>query len=110
MITIEKYSPERHEHTCELSVLEEQSQFTVADVGEMLTRLEPTELPHLILADDDVVGFFLFDAAYSEKYDFARKQLRRTCFAGGSRSSRQRHRQASHSTVCRFRQTPLSRV
>ncbi|MCS0402581.1 GNAT family N-acetyltransferase [Vibrio diabolicus] len=73
MITIEKYSPERHEQTCELSVLEDQSQFTVADVGEMLTRLEPTELPHLILADDDVVGFFLFDAAYSEKYDFCPK-------------------------------------
>ena len=73
MITIEKYSPERHEQTCELSVLEEQSQFTVADVGEMLTRLEPTELPHLILADDDVVGFFLFDAAYSEKYGFCPK-------------------------------------
>lgn len=75
MITIEKYSPERHEQTCELSVLEEQSQFTVADVGEMLTRLEPTELPHLILADDDVVGFFLFDAAYSEKYDFCPKTV-----------------------------------
>lgn len=75
MITIEKYSPERHEQTCELSVLEEQSQFTVADVGEMLTRLEPTELPHLILADDDVVGFFYLMLLTARNTIFARKTV-----------------------------------
>ncbi len=73
MVTIEKYTPERYEQMCELSVLEEQTQFTVADVGDMLKCLEPTELPHLILLEDTVVGCFLFDTGYSDKYDFCPK-------------------------------------
>ncbi len=73
MVTIEKYTPIRHEQVCSLRVLEEQSQFTVGNIGEMLTSLKPTELPHLILADDKVVGFFLFDAGYSDSYDFCPK-------------------------------------
>jgi RimJ/RimL family protein N-acetyltransferase len=70
IVTIEKYTPSRHAQTCELNVRAEQTQFTVSDIGEMLKSLEPTELPHLILADDKVVGFFLFDAGYGKKYDF----------------------------------------
>ncbi|WP_039986045.1 GNAT family N-acetyltransferase [Vibrio owensii] len=70
MITIEKYTPCRHEQTLELQVLEDQIQYTVANIPELLGSLKPTELPHLILEDDRVVGFFLFDAAYSEDYDF----------------------------------------
>lgn len=70
MVTIEKYTPSRYEQVCELSVLEEQSQFTVGDIAAMLASLDTTELPHLILADDTVVGFFLFDTVYSNRYDF----------------------------------------
>ncbi|GLR06591.1 N-acetyltransferase [Vibrio hyugaensis] len=70
MITIEKYTPCRHEQTLELQVLEDQAQFTVENIGKRLESLKPTELPHLILEDDRVVGFFLFDAAYSADYDF----------------------------------------
>ncbi len=70
MITIEKYTPCRHAQTIELQVLEDQAQFTVENIGQRLESLKPTELPHLILEDDRVVGFFLFDAAYSEDYDF----------------------------------------
>ena len=69
MITIEKYTPCRHAQTIELQVLEDQAQFTVENIGKRLESLKPTELPHLILEDDRVVGFFLFDAAYSEDYD-----------------------------------------
>ncbi|MEF1307410.1 GNAT family N-acetyltransferase, partial [Vibrio owensii] len=70
MITIEKYTPCRHEQTLELQVLEDQVQYTVANIPELLESLEPTELAHLILLDDQVVGFFVFDAGYSENYDF----------------------------------------
>ncbi len=70
MITIEKYTPTRHEQVCQLSVYDEQSQFTVGDIGEMIKSVETTELPHLIVADNKVVGFFLFDTGYSNKYDF----------------------------------------
>lgn len=70
MITIEKYTPCRQAQTIELKVLEDQAQFTVENIGKRLESLKPTELPHLILEDDRVVGFFLFDAAYSEGYDF----------------------------------------
>ncbi|MGR5192301.1 GNAT family N-acetyltransferase [Vibrio sp. WZ-1] len=70
MISIEKYTPYRHAQTIELQVLEEQVQFTVDNIGKRLESLKSTELPHLICEDDCVVGFFLFDAAYSEDYDF----------------------------------------
>ncbi|WP_061007645.1 GNAT family N-acetyltransferase [Vibrio sp. CUB2] len=70
MITIEKYTPCRHEQTLELQVLEDQVQYTVANIPELLESLKPTELAHLILLDDQVVGFFVFDAVYSENYDF----------------------------------------
>ncbi len=70
MVTIEKYTPDRYESASALSVLAEQAQFTVADIGEMLNSLKPNELPHLIVLDDQVVGFFVFDTAYSNRYDF----------------------------------------
>ncbi|MBR9786795.1 MAG: GNAT family N-acetyltransferase [Vibrionaceae bacterium] len=70
MVTIEKYTPVRYESVSALSVLEEQSQFTVADIGDMLNSLKSTELPHLIVMDDLVVGFFLFDTDYCDSYDF----------------------------------------
>ncbi len=70
MITIEKYTPCRHEQTLELQVLEDQAQFTVENIGKRLESLKPTELAHLILLDDQVVGFFVFDAGYSENCDF----------------------------------------
>ena len=73
MVTIEKYTPARYESVSKLRVLQEQIQFTVADIGEMLNSLKPNELPHLIVLDDLVVGFFLFDTAYCDSYDFCLK-------------------------------------
>lgn len=70
MITIEKYTPCRYAQAIELQVTEAQAQFTVDNIGEKLASLKPTEQAHLILNDDHAVGFFLFDTAYSEDYDF----------------------------------------
>lgn len=70
MVTIEKLTPARRAEACALSVKEEQGQFTVTDIGECLLTLPKTKMPHLILDNNVVVGFFLLDAGYSNEYKF----------------------------------------
>ncbi len=70
MITIEKLTSARREEACSLSVKAGQEQFTVDNIREFLPTLPETKVPHIILDDDLVVGFFLFDAAYASEYDF----------------------------------------
>lgn len=75
MITIEKYTPCRHAQTIELQVLEDQAQFTVENIGKRLESLKPTELPHLILEDDRVVGFFYLMLRTVKIMTFALKEV-----------------------------------
>ncbi|PNH92181.1 GNAT family N-acetyltransferase [Vibrio diazotrophicus] len=70
MVTIEKYSPIREEEASLLSVLSDQTQFTVSNVPKVVEQLKETEHPHLIIFEDKAVGFFLLDLDYSEKYQF----------------------------------------
>lgn len=70
MVIIEKLTDVRRLEACALSVTEQQGQFTVDNIGEFLPTLPDTKMPHLILDNNVVVGFFVFDSAYSDEYEF----------------------------------------
>ncbi|MBW3694988.1 GNAT family N-acetyltransferase [Vibrio sp. T187] len=70
MLVIEKYSVARESEAAGLSVKPEQAQFTVNDVGQYVAQLSEQEHPHLIIFNQQVVGFFLLDLGYASKYDF----------------------------------------
>lgn len=73
MISIEKYTPLQHDQACALSVFDEQLAYTVSDIGEMLSCVTSDEIPHLIIQDGQVVGFFVMDLGYADHYDFSPK-------------------------------------
>ncbi len=69
-ITIEKYSSDRENEVSELAVKPEQQIFTVGNIKQVIESLNQDEHPHLIIADDKTVGFFLLDCSYSDTYKF----------------------------------------
>ncbi len=71
MISIEKYSVNREHEANLLSVKPEQSEFTVGNVDDVISSLKEHEHPHLIISNDEVVGFFLLDLSYTETYGFS---------------------------------------
>ncbi|WP_165312952.1 GNAT family N-acetyltransferase [Vibrio ziniensis] len=70
MVFIEKYSPIWQQEASYLSVREEQAQFTIGNIPQVVEQLKETEHPHLIIFEDKPVGFFLLDLDYSTKYQF----------------------------------------
>ena len=70
MITVEKFSQNRFLEIINLSVKNDQKQFTVSDVEKAIRQAHDHEHIHLILSDNKVVGFFILDTRYSENYDF----------------------------------------
>jgi len=71
MVSLEKYTAQRATEVRELSVLPEQVEFTVSDIDKALAQLTDSEHPHLIVFDDRVVGFFIFDLNYAANHSFS---------------------------------------
>nr|WP_274615288.1 GNAT family N-acetyltransferase [Vibrio fluvialis] len=62
--------PQHLTQVAELHVADEQVKF-VGTIDEILVNIDDKIHPHLMLADGQVVGFFLIDTLYSQQYDFA---------------------------------------
>ncbi|MCF7481565.1 GNAT family N-acetyltransferase [Vibrio sp. J1-1] len=71
MISIEKYSDKWKSEVGFLSVKQEQAEFTVSNVDEVIRALQQHEHPHLIVENNKAVGFFILDLSYSETYNFS---------------------------------------
>ncbi|WP_217516109.1 GNAT family N-acetyltransferase [Vibrio metschnikovii] len=71
MLIIEKYNKSRDAEVEKLRVKPEQVQFTVDKLGEFILSLKEDEHPHLIIENDQVVGFFVLDLSYSDAYSFS---------------------------------------
>lgn len=71
MLIIEKYNKSREAEIEKLRVKPEQVQFTVDRLGEFILSLKEDEYPHLIIENDQVVGFFVLDLSYSGAYSFS---------------------------------------
>jgi len=67
---IEKYSFKREDEARLLSVRDDQEEFTVSNVPQVVADLAPEEHPHLIIHDHKTVGFFILDLGYSKKFQF----------------------------------------
>lgn len=74
MVRIEQYQQHYAEQVAQLSVKPEQSEFTIDNVAQVITRLQAHEHPHLIMFDEQVVGFFILDTDYGQHYDFCPPQ------------------------------------
>ena len=74
MISIEKYSDKWKSQVGFLSVKQEQAEFTVSNVDDVIPTLQQHEHPFLIIENDKVVGFFLLDLSYSETYNFGNEK------------------------------------
>lgn len=54
----------------QLKIKAEQKQY-VSPIATMLLNQQPSEDCHLLVLDDEIVGFFLIDRDYSQRYDFS---------------------------------------
>lgn len=70
MIKITKMSPTYSNQLLSLSVHEDQKKF-VGTISDALEATTDRVHMHLVLADDLVVGIFLVDLSYPEKYEFS---------------------------------------
>ncbi|USD43427.1 GNAT family N-acetyltransferase [Vibrio sp. SCSIO 43135] len=70
MVEIAAYASQWEEQVKQLKVRAEQQAFTVSDIALALQEIKPNELPHVVLHEEQVVGFFLLDAAYHRSYSF----------------------------------------
>ncbi|OAJ95751.1 GNAT family N-acetyltransferase [Vibrio bivalvicida] len=70
MITLTPMTPAYLEQVMTLSIAEDQLPY-VGTIEEVLLNADDKVHPHLVLADDNVVGIFLIDTMYSGGYDFA---------------------------------------
>ncbi|RCX01073.1 GNAT family N-acetyltransferase [Marinomonas foliarum] len=69
MVTIEKMTTQHLAEVITLGVVEAQKQF-VGSIDDILKNANAQIRPHVIFAEDQIVGFFLIDTTYAEKYDF----------------------------------------
>ena len=71
MINIQRMESQRHlKYVERLKVESEQLKF-VGTIEEILSGLEPECEAHVILNDNEVVGFFLLDLGFAKRYGFA---------------------------------------
>lgn len=70
MVKIEKMTTQHLADVITLSVVEEQKKF-VGSIEDILANANAQIRPHVILVDNNIVGFFLIDTSYSKTYDFA---------------------------------------
>ncbi|RBP80011.1 GNAT family N-acetyltransferase [Marinomonas rhizomae] len=72
MVIIEKMTTQHLADVINLGVVEEQRKF-VGTIDEILKSANAQVRPHVIFAEDQIVGFFLIDITYSKNYDFAKQ-------------------------------------
>ncbi|KJY81752.1 acetyltransferase [Vibrio galatheae] len=70
MIKLTPMLPKYLEQVMTLSIADEQLAY-VGTIEEVLVNADDKVHPHLVLADEQVVGIFLIDTIYSDRYDFA---------------------------------------
>ena len=70
MVIIEKMTTKHLADVITLSVVEEQKQF-VGTIDDILKNANAQIRPHVIFAEEQMVGFFLIDTNYSKTHDFA---------------------------------------
>ncbi|GAB6041875.1 GNAT family N-acetyltransferase [Endothiovibrio diazotrophicus] len=70
VLTLAGMGPHHLEQVVKLRVADEDKRF-VGGIDEILERVNAEVHPHVILVDDQVVGFFLVDTAYGRNYAFA---------------------------------------
>jgi RimJ/RimL family protein N-acetyltransferase len=70
MISLKKMDSQDIEKVMQLEIKAEQTQY-VSPITTMLSTLEPSEDCHLLVQEDEIVGFFLIDQLYSHRYDFS---------------------------------------
>ncbi|CAG9296467.1 GNAT family N-acetyltransferase [Celerinatantimonas diazotrophica] len=70
MISIEKYSDKWEPQVGLLRVKQEQEKFIVGNADEVIAALQQHEHPHVIIENDQVVGFFFLDLLYSKTHHF----------------------------------------
>ncbi|NVK74387.1 MAG: GNAT family N-acetyltransferase [Oceanospirillaceae bacterium] len=70
MISIEKMTTRHLADVITLAVMDEQKLF-VGSIDDILKNANAQVRPHVIFADDTMVGFFLIDTTYSKSFDFA---------------------------------------
>lgn len=71
MITITAMQRAHLNEVAELEVANEQVQF-VGTINEILLNIDENVHPHVILWNNQVIGFFLIDTTYGDHYDFAK--------------------------------------
>ncbi len=69
MVKIEKLTNENLEQTLQISVSDEQLKF-VGTIAEIMDNVTETDHTYVLLDDSQVVGFFIIDTIYAQKYDF----------------------------------------
>ncbi|WP_412498496.1 GNAT family N-acetyltransferase [Vibrio furnissii] len=70
MLTLQPMLPQHLEQVAELKVADDQLKF-VGTIDEILVNIDDQIHPHVLVANGNVVGFFLIDTTYSLQYDFA---------------------------------------
>ena len=71
MVSIEKMTTQHLADVITLAVMDEQKPF-VGTIDDILKNANAQVRPHVIFADNTIVGFFLIDTIYSKHFDFAR--------------------------------------
>ncbi len=69
MIKIERMKPHHLEQVTTLEVAEDQLKY-VGTLEEILVNVSDACHPHVVIANNEIVGFFLLDIEYPENYDF----------------------------------------
>lgn len=72
MVTIEKMTTRHLADVISLGVVDDQQRF-VGTIDDILKNANAQIRPHIILAEGQIVGFFLIDTTYSKNFDFAQQ-------------------------------------
>lgn len=70
MLSLQRMQDKHREQVLQLEVHPEQVKF-VGEIEEILANESEQVLPHVMVDDCQVVGFFLIDLSYPQHYEFA---------------------------------------
>ncbi len=70
MVSLRRMENQDFQKVLQLQIKAEQTQY-VSPIATMLLNQQPSEDCHLLMLEDEIVGFFFIDRDYSQHYDFA---------------------------------------
>lgn len=70
MVSLRRMENQDIQKVLQLQIKAEQTQF-VSPIATMLLTQQPSEDCHLLVLEDEIVGFFFIDRDYSQRYDFS---------------------------------------